>query len=216
MKEDGTFPEEALFTSETNLELYHANDMTYNPKINRLIVSHGSDDKNTLSIINPETLTVESTKTLDFGFATIAYNEKRDRYVCAISGTRYICIMDNDFNLINQYKAEVTDPKLVTTATTGQGMSCDDNYLYFTFYDSTNRDIDVSTTTQIHAITVFDWDGNRIKEIAFSLPIADMKNEPENISVVGDTIYMEVNVAPGINNNKYSGNYLYTLDLETN
>lgn len=100
------------------LDIFHANDMTYNSKIDRVIVVHGEGDGRGLSIVNPATLKVEKRVAVSrnvsnifdaedagidriSGISAIAYNAKRDCYIATVSGSHELLILDANFKPIN-------------------------------------------------------------------------------------------------------------------
>lgn len=169
------------------LVLYHANDMTYNSKLNLLVVAHANDDMHRVSFIDPDTLEIVSTKYITgLSFYSIDYNATYDCYVVQTGADsngngHNLVILNGDMEIIAQYEDDTyplyTDPRLYTHNTGAQGMGCDDQYIYCLFSSTTNESV----------ITVFDWNGNYVTEIGFT--IAD---EVETVSIVGNTIYVNV------------------------
>lgn len=202
-----------------DLVLHHANDITYNSATNQLVVCHTQKGSyNLMSLITPDTWEIETITlnwaTEKFGPNGITY--RNGKYAATTNSYHNIHILDTDFNEITKYGTLKTDPVLVKTASTAQGICSDDNYIYCLFYDSTNKgtEEEPSSVEQVHGISVFDWNGNRIKDIRFSIP--GIKHEPESISVVDGKFYVEVNAGNDINPAESDGNYLYVLELETN
>lgn len=171
------------------LSLNHANDLTYNPKTKQLVVCHGEDAYNQVSLIDVETLEIEETKTLNCPVYCMDYNPTYDCYAVGVANDHYLYILDSDFEITKQYGTQYyIDPKYHTqpmgiSAVSPQGMACDDQYIYYLF-SYTSADYEYK-----HVITVFDWNGNYMTEIEFQLK--DI--EPEAISVVDDTIYVMYN-----------------------
>lgn len=151
------------------LFLNHANDLTYNPKTGMLVAVHCAYDGRILSMISPETLEVTGTVTLERGVHSITYNESRDQYVVGLNGGQNFQILDANFAAISA----VHQGSSITRTYTTQGISSDDAYIYFSYYEE-------------NVITVFDWDGNFVSLIYLDI----MGEEPENVSVVGDEIYV--------------------------
>jgi len=152
-----------------NLSLNHANDITYNPKINALLVVNNNPNRTTVTLVNPDTLTIIRTQTVPYKIYSMSYNEQRDMYVVGISGGQNFRFLDADFNPVGTLK-------IATTLTSGyvtQGASSDNNYIYFVLYDQ-------------NVITVYDWEGNFVSII--DLNVGDI--EPENISVVNGEIFV--------------------------
>lgn len=158
-----------LVMTSGDLALNHANDITYNPKLHALLVVHNNPNRTLVTLIDPDTLEMVRTVNLPFDIYCISYNEKRDLYVAGISGGQNFRFLDADFN-------PVGDLHIATSKTTGyttQGVSTDDDYIYFVLYKQ-------------NVITVYDWEGNFVKIIKFNVG----NIEPENVSVVNGEIYV--------------------------
>ncbi len=168
--------EEKIVQISDPLPLNHANDLTYNPKRNVFLAVHNNPHREWVSIIDPETLTVIETVTIDFKIYSIAYNETRDQYVVGLSGGQTFRFLDADLKPVSD---KVYDPTPKTTGYVTQGVACDDNFIYFVLY-------------QKNVITLYDWDGQFVTLI--SLTIVE---EPENISVVDGEIYIGVGTGAG-------------------
>jgi hypothetical protein len=69
------------------LEVDHGNDMTYNTKTGKLVVTHNAPNGKVLSFIDPQTLTVTKTKKIPDKVYGIAYDTLEDRYFLGLSGT---------------------------------------------------------------------------------------------------------------------------------
>lgn len=156
--------------TSADLTLNHANDITYNPKIDRLIVCHNNPNRKTLSLIDPETLEVKSTVTLPCNIYAIAYNELYNMYVVGVSGGQNFRFLDENFQLVDSTVYQATE---TTKGYTTQGIACDDNYIYCVLYKE-------------NVITVYDWEGKFVTTIELSIG----NLEPENISVVDGVIYV--------------------------
>lgn len=221
--------------------LWHANAMTYNPDLNCLVVCPCATvhyNEIYLVSLNEETffeVTMVSLKdktwcTDKAGAGNIHYNANKKQYAITRNSTAYIDILDENFDSVAKYRTETAAPKGVTTGTQGQEIYCDDNFIYCIFYDSANKTKENTTVTQVHAITVFDWDGNRVKEIQFSLHPDDvpdcrarmtknpyatvLKNEPESIDFIDGKFYIAFNCQDGVNgDNGYEGQLLCTLEI---
>ncbi len=160
-----------------DLSLNHANDLTYNPKRNELIVVHNAPYRKRISFVDPDTLTVTGTKDLSMNIYCISYNEKRDQYVVGLSGGQTFTILNSNFERV------VSGSYSPTSRTEGyvtQGMETDDSYIYFVLYRS-------------NVITVYDWNGKFV-----SLIELDVGNiEPENIFIYNDEIYVACGTSSG-------------------
>lgn len=151
------------------LPLNHANDITYNAKLDRLIVVHNNPNRTHISFVDPETLTITETKEIDFKIYCIDYNENSDSYVIGLSGGQSFRILDAEFNAVG----DVFEPTELTSGYVTQGCACDDNYVYFVLYKK-------------NVITVYDWQGAFVTLLKLDVGAI----EPENLTVAGDKIYV--------------------------
>jgi len=159
---------EIVQTSD-NLKLNHANDITYNPKTNELIVVHNVPNTSRISIIDADTLTLKETKDIGVNIYCLDYNETYDEYVIGLSGGQSFQILNSDFTA----KSSVFQPTDRTDGFVTQGCSSCGDYIYFVLYKD-------------NVITVYDRGGNFITLIQL-----DVKSlEPENITVINDKIYV--------------------------
>ncbi len=128
------------------LYLLHGNDMTYNPKTDKLIVSHCTSPEDVLvTIIDPHTLTVvEQSIDVGAGISSIEYNAAGDFYVGS-QGQTQLRYFDSDLNLIK------TASTRSLSGYTTQGMGSDDVYLYQPVSGDTNN-----------AILVVTWAGSSV------------------------------------------------------
>ena len=150
-----------------SLQLDHSNDMAYNPKLNQLVVVHNAPNRQLVSFVDVYTL--EKVETIDIGreIFCMAYNEARDQYVVGLSGGQTFCVLDSEFQYIREYTP------VASTGYTTQGMTCDDQFLYF-------------AQSGANVVVVYDWDGYQVAII----PIEFTNIETENICIVGNDIYI--------------------------
>ena len=150
-----------------SLQLDHSNDMTYNPTLNQLVVVHNAPNRKLVSFVDVTTL--EKIETINIGreIFCMAYNEKRDQYVVGLSGGQTFCVLNSNFEYIREYSP------VASTGYTTQGMTCDDNFLYF-------------AQSGANVVVVYDWDGYQVAII----PIEFTNIETENICIVGNDIYI--------------------------
>lgn len=152
-----------------DLDLNHANDIAYNPKTNRLLIVHNNPNRTKVTLVDPDTLEAVGVQTLPESIYCMDYNEKHDRYVIGLSGGQDFRFLDKDFKVASGvYKATTVTKGYVT-----QGMTCDDDFIYFVLYKE-------------NVITVYDWSGKFVTLIKFDVGSI----EPENISVVNGEIYV--------------------------
>lgn len=152
------------------LKLGHSNDIAWNPDTNQLLVVCNKPFYDQLGVLDPDTLEQTGTITLPVKIFCLDYEPGRKQYVAGLSGGQSFVILNEDFEVVSP-EFQPTDE---TAGYTTQGCCCDENYIYFVLHNKS-------------VITVYDWDGNYIKTIAFDSP-----GEPENISVVDGQIYVMV------------------------
>jgi len=150
------------------LDLNHANDLTYNAKENVFVAVHNNPNRTKVSKISPESLEIIETIDIGIEIYCISYNEATDRYVVGLSGGQDFRILNSEFKPISKIHRATSLTKGYTT----QGVSSDNEYIYFVLYKE-------------NVITVYDWNGNFA-----SLIYLDFLGEPENISIVGEDIYV--------------------------
>lgn len=146
-------------------ELGHANDMTYNPARNLILVANNAPDYKILTGIDPDTLSIRGTAKLKIEVYSIAYNPDRDIYVAGISGGYNFALLDNKFKVIKKIKG-------VNTGYTRQGCDCDDDYIYFSQSGGDN------------AVVVYDYDGKYVDIVSLG-----HTHEVENIFHVGSSFF---------------------------
>ncbi len=130
------------------LKLDHANGATFNTKTNEILVTHYNYLPNTLSVVDPETLTITRTVELDYELRGIAYNEEKDQYAVVVKNSCDIVIYDADF--VEQAYYECEDPGLGK-----QCVSWDGEYLYLSYTGALK-----SKTAGSEIICCYDWSGN--------------------------------------------------------
>lgn len=152
------------------LQLNHVNDITYNSKLNCLVVVHNAPFANLLSYIDLDTLERIDTFTIDEFIYSIAYDAKRAQYVVGLSGGQTFKILDENFQAVT----DAFSPSDLSSGFTTQGASCDDDYIYFVLYNP-------------NTIMVYDWEGNFVSKLDIDLNVEDW--EVENLTVDHGTIY---------------------------
>lgn len=168
-----------------DLALDHSNDMTYNPKINRLIVAHNAPNYSTISFVDPDTLQVTESRKICCEIFAIAYEPSRDQYIVGISGTFDFAVLDADFNKVARCRG-------IDTGRIRQGVDCDENYVYFPQVGE-----DYMTD---NCIVVYDWAGNYINTVTMK-----KFQEIESMFHWEDDWYLAFN---------YNGSIIYRADLE--
>ncbi|MBE6568610.1 MAG: hypothetical protein E7658_00135 [Ruminococcaceae bacterium] len=152
------------------LALNHANDMTYNARIDKFIVCHNNPNRHLISFLDPETLTVTDTLSLPCLIFSIDYNEDRNMYVVGLAGGQSFRFLDKNFRFADD---TVHLPTEITKGYITQGVGCDNRYIYFVLFRQ-------------NVITVYDWDGNFVT--VFDAHVNG--HEPENISIADGTVYV--------------------------
>ena len=150
-----------------SLQLDHSNDMTYHPIRNQLVVVHNAPNRKLVSFVDVTTL--EKVETVNIGreIFCMAYNVERDQYVVGLSGGQTFCVLDGNFEYIREYSP------VASTGYTTQGMTCDENFLYF-------------AQSGANVVVIYDWDGYQVAIV----PIEFTNIETENICIVGNDIYI--------------------------
>lgn len=160
------------------LPLNHANDVTYNSKLNCLVVCHNAPNRTTLSYVDVNTLKITKTFQIDYEIYCIDYNASTDRYVVGLSGGQTFRILDGSFKAVGKVHMPVDETKDHVT----QGVGSDDEFIYFALYKSGIKCV----------ITVFDWDGNYVSTLHLDDTAKDsvQGREIETVSVVNGEIYL--------------------------
>ena len=147
---------ELVATSDI-IPLGHGNDMTYDSKNNRLVVTPGLYQDKKLVIVNAEDLSLIENVKIEVGADAITYNEKDDYYV--INKGAKVHYLTSDFKLTRSI-VRTPSPDYVA-----QGMGSDENYIY---YPMSNK-----WTSQRpfldNILEVYDWDGNYITTLHIPL-----------------------------------------------
>lgn len=186
------------------LNIAHGNDMTYNSKTKRVIVTHTKVNTKRISIINPSSLKIE--RTLDVkipkkmrgvsdkelknmkGFAGIAYSKKKNQYVTFLNSTGDLMILDSNFNPVSYVK-----PSSKSTLTK-QGIDVTDDYILISYSGSTN------------IIMVYTWEGQYVTKINVKKGY-----EIENIFHVGKQYYATFYRSYYKNKKLKRDNYVYKI-----
>lgn len=152
------------------LKLRHGNDMTFDTKRNRIVVSHSTPSPKMISVVDPVTLKVIAKKKVKLardtyklprpksdpdkyydaynGFGNIAYNSKYDQFVCVLRGKTFhhLLFLDSNFNPVRfQYVGTMAKQMLQGIDTCGDYILVGQSYGYG--YTGNN-------------ILIYDWDGN--------------------------------------------------------
>jgi hypothetical protein len=183
----------------SNNPYHHANDLTYNSEMDRLIITHTDVGyKNVISVIKTD-LTWEKDIVIQSNICSIRYNAKQNAYVVGLCYNGYyrFAILNSFFDLVAGPDPSVPggpfyiDPENYTDYKINcQGVDCDDNYIYFIQSEKRLK------ASSLNYIVVFDWDGNYVESIKIDLANSDKrfnKFEGENIFHVGKNFYIAYN-----------------------
>lgn len=124
----------------------HANDVAYDAKHHRLLVSHCNVDAHKISVIDPDTLSLVEVKTIPTRHFAMAYCAQRDQYAVGKSATYDIAVLDENFEMLYDFWGEDGHVK--------QGIECDEDFIYF-----------FQTGCRYNWIFVYDWDGKYFGKI---------------------------------------------------
>ena len=180
------------------LPLDHANSMTYNSKLNRLIVANCNDvvttdnldNKKAITFIDPDTLEITEVKYLDIAINAIEYSETYDLYVVGIKGSSAaFAILDSNFVELGYYDGH-------DIGLQAQDVGCDDNFIYV---GNSGIGTDMSG---IEAVKVYNWEG----EYRGVFRVGNV-SEQEAIFAWDGKLYITFYTAPG--------GRMYQLDLDT-
>ncbi len=167
--------------------LNHCNDLTYDSNLNRIIAVHQSVNPVRISLIDPDTMTLE--KSLGYRqLFGIAHCPERQKYACGMGGTLNIKVQE-DNTFVSQFEGVQikADKKVVNY--TSQGIGCDENFIYSVLWDSKNK----GKPTFQNVVAVYDWYGNNVGIIKFDVGVL----EPENISSIDGVLYVTFSTSTG-------------------
>ena len=167
------------------LPLHHANDVCYDPRHHRLVVSHCDIHPDWVSFIDPDTLELVETVTIPQRHFSMGFCPEKGLYVAGKSLTYDFVVMDEAFRPLKLLEGV---PGYVK-----QGMECDEEFIYFLHYDP----------KVLNWIYLFNWEGQLQRRI----PVP-MVGECEHLFVMGDTLVC------GFNSNETASRDMYILHLE--
>ncbi len=181
------------------LSLNHTNDITYNARTNELIVVHNNPNRTTLSVIDPDTLTLKRKVTIPYRVYSIAYDYARDLYVFGLSGGQDMGFLDAEFKEVPGMTGITSTDK--TAGYTTQGITCDDTFIYHTLWNSPGNSEDYNR----NVIVVYDWYGNFVATIGTQIEI-----ESENLDIIDGHLYVVANSWGG------KAAYIYRIEPKIN
>ncbi len=159
-----------IVTEAHDFYMCHANDVAYDAKHHRLLVSHCNVDSHKMSIIDPDSLELIEVKSISTRHFAMAYNAKRNQYVVGKTATYDIAVLDEDFNPLYDFEGEDGHVK--------QGIECDDDFIYF-----------FQTGCRYNWIFIYDWDGKYYGKIK-----VPMVGESEHLFFRGEDLIGTFNV----------------------
>jgi len=169
------------------LNIDHANDITYNSKTKELIVCNNKPNYTTLTFVNPDTLEITGTRQITSPVYSVVYVGSNDFYYAGISRTYTVVEMDANFNVTGEFG-------MVDNGYTRQTLDTDGQYIYAVYYKE-------------NSIYKYDTGGNYIGKCA--LPVTE--NEAENIFFIGGTMYVTYNLLSADSNGE-TGGIIYKLE----
>jgi hypothetical protein len=128
------------------MNLGHGNSATYNARLGKIIVECYTN-VNDIFFVDPETLTITETKTLDYPLTSIAYNYEKDQYVIG-NGSYQFSVLDANFQELVYAEGDY-----IGLGT--QDIDCDENYIYV---GNSGAASDPGT----EVVKVYDWDGEYV------------------------------------------------------
>lgn len=163
------------------IHIDHANDITYHPGKNLLMVTNNKPNYSRITLVDPESLEIVGYKESPVPLYALEYNPDRDMFVAGISGKREFCFLDGELNLIDDrtYRTVEADDRC-----TKQDICADANLIYFILWDGRHKD----EADFQNRVAIYDWSGNHKGVLEFNLG----PNEPESISVLDGEIYAVV------------------------
>ena len=180
------------------IKIYHANDMTYNPKTKRLYSINCDGKPKGITIIHPKTLKIAGRKNIKApkkfkSFASIAYTKTRNQYLVRVAVLGRLLVLDAKFK-----------PVGVVTLSKGLGsvpqtVECDDEHIYIPIYRSKKR----------NEIFVYDWEGKYQYKITLN-----KKFEIENFFKVGSAYRVTMYKAMWIQKGYKRETYSYRISLK--
>ena len=163
-----------LLRQSDPLKLDHANNITYNPDIDRLVISHcqsPDDHYNRCSFVDPKTLTITDTMDKSQPFFSMAYSSEKKQYASARWSGETLDFWDKDMNHLMAKDVKMPE-------TLSQGVFCDGKGVYF---------VRSSLNGHKSEILIYDWNGELKHTVMLALPAAF---EPESINIADGTTYV--------------------------
>lgn len=156
-----------------DLPIDHANDMTYNPDDNVLVITNM--DVNMLTVLDPDTLEIiEQLDGEEYGFGGafgIGYSTEKQQYV--LKGNGKYMFLGRDFKQISSVKPSTYS----SSSYTSQGIEVDDTYIYSL--------LSPGSKTKDNIIMIHKWDGTYVRYVSVPINV-----EGEALFVLDGKMYM--------------------------
>jgi len=162
-----------LVKTSSPLKTAHSNDITYDSKNKRLVLSycHANDNYTGVCFVDAETLELQSYTTTTYSHRAVEYLPETNQYFFAAN---YVyTLADENLNKISAFND-------ATPTFTTQGMCCDGKYIYDVRWESGEK---------VQHIDVHTLGGQSYGMI----PFYESSGEPENIFKIGAEFYIGCN-----------------------
>lgn len=163
-----------------NVQVGHGNSLCYVESRNQLMAVNYSSSME-VQFIDTETLEIVDSKMLPFETYCATYNAEKDMYVFGVKAAKKFYILDGQFNLTNNAD--------IKTTAGDQSAYCDDQYIYFIYYNP-------------NCVVVYDWDCNYVNTIYMDTTI-----EAESGFLVDGNLYIAYYISPG------QGGQVYKMEI---
>ncbi len=161
-----------VVAAKEGVELQHANSITYNSKLKKIVCANYDPDKTTITFVDPKTLSITGTTEVQFNVLSIAYNVERNEYVAGTRGTFDFFELDGNLKIQDCHEA-------IQTSSTKQEVE-----IY--------KDKIIFGMSGPNVLYVYNWDG----KFQYSVELG-METEFENLIFNGDVAYVGYNVRGG-------------------
>ena len=197
-----------VISKSAELALGHANDATYNPHDNVIVVADcGETGTNKVYVLDADTLTISKTLSLKGGLScSIAYDETNQRYIGVDVQNSAIYVYNRSFNLVKTLKSFGMSKSEFPGEFSMQGAHTDGVYLYVLEWHGGSRWASENITVEkevVSHIRVVNIDtGDHVKTIDLGI-----KREVEYIGYLDGSFYI------GCNNIGWTGMEFYKVDI---
>ena len=170
-------------------KIYHGNDMAYDSKRDRIVVVHGDGDTKRLSVFDPKTLKKKRTFKLSLrssfkgastsaarslkGVTGIAYDRKKDRFICSVKDTFHYVILSAKFKPIKMVRTKTNSSRLQK-----QGMEIYGRYILRVMNIYKGKSI-------VSYIYIYRMNGKFVKRVKIKTG-----SEPEAVYILNDRLYI--------------------------